>query len=155
MNQASSKMLWVYSFLTKLGFPFLGPMRMFCNNQVAIFIAKNPTFHERTKHIEIDCHDIWQWIISNLISTSYVGSSNQLTYIFTKRLSDTSYAIFSLKQRLFDLYALAWITILNYYFFKWYSGNLELLFFSLSLSLLSYINNLQNFCFNEFLFWVF
>jgi len=40
----------------ELGFRHHGPMPMFCDNQTAIYIAQNPVFHERTKHIEVDYH---------------------------------------------------------------------------------------------------
>ena len=84
MMYASFEMLWVCYFLQELDFPTKGDMPMYCDNQETIFLAKNPNFHERTKHIEIDCHDIHHQVLDGFITTLYVGSSHCLVYILTK-----------------------------------------------------------------------
>lgn len=50
--KATTKPVWMKSFLGELGFPIMGAMQLWCDNKAAIHIAHNPVFHERTKHIK-------------------------------------------------------------------------------------------------------
>ncbi|RVW46067.1 Retrovirus-related Pol polyprotein from transposon RE1 [Vitis vinifera] len=58
MVQATCEIMWLYHLLTEIGIKTPMPAKLWCDNQTTIHIASNPVYHERTKHIEVDCHFI-------------------------------------------------------------------------------------------------
>ncbi|RDX78684.1 Poly(ADP-ribose) glycohydrolase 1, partial [Mucuna pruriens] len=86
MPSATCELIWVKQLIQELKFADLQPMKLYCDNQAALYIAFNPVFHERTKHIKIDCHFVWEKLLAKEISAKFVNSSNQLVDISTKSL---------------------------------------------------------------------
>ena len=82
MTLATCEVIWLKHILQELRFGKDEQMKLICDNH----ISSNPVFHERTKHIEVDCHFIKEKIASRCISTSFVNSNDQLADIFTKSL---------------------------------------------------------------------
>lgn len=48
--------IWLRSLLKELNFPQEGPTEIYVDNQSAIALAKNPAFHDRSKHIDTKYH---------------------------------------------------------------------------------------------------
>ncbi|KAJ3684366.1 hypothetical protein LUZ61_013530 [Rhynchospora tenuis] len=86
MATTSCELIWLKTLLTSLGISHTQPMKLMCDSQAALHIAANPVFHERTKHIEIDCHYVRDQIQAGCIVASHIRTNEQLADIFTKAL---------------------------------------------------------------------
>ncbi|XP_019256359.1 PREDICTED: uncharacterized protein LOC109234752 [Nicotiana attenuata] len=82
MRRVTAEITWLVRLLVDL---FVPP------TLAAIYIARNLVFHERTKHVELDCHFIRQQYLSGLITLSFLPSKLQLADLFTKPLTGVSH----------------------------------------------------------------
>ena len=84
MDSAAAEVTWVVRLLEELGVSNLKHMELLCDNQSAFHIARNPVFHERTKHIEVDCHFTRDKVLEGLLQLTYLPTRYQLADVFTK-----------------------------------------------------------------------
>lgn len=105
MSIATREVQWLRQLLTDLGFPPTKPARLFCDSKSALYIVANPVFHERTKHIEIDCHRVRDAIKVGVITTAHVGTKEQLADVLTKALGKAQFVNLMSKLGVCDLHA--------------------------------------------------
>ncbi|XP_058004035.1 uncharacterized mitochondrial protein AtMg00810-like [Hevea brasiliensis] len=94
---------WLSYLLRDLQISLHLPIPLMCDNKAAVHISENPVFHERTKHIDIDCHIVRQQVLNKFISTSHIGAKTQLADLFTKCLNSSLFHQFLSKMGLVSL----------------------------------------------------
>ncbi|XP_019099627.1 PREDICTED: uncharacterized protein LOC109132466 [Camelina sativa] len=87
MRKLTNELTWLKELLKDLVIDSKQPITMHCDNEAAIHIATNSVFHERTKHIESDCHKVREKIEEGVVLPCHTRSQDQLADIFTKSAS--------------------------------------------------------------------
>jgi hypothetical protein len=76
----------VIQTLTDIQVEYDEPIPIYLDNISSINISKNPMMHSKTKHIPIKYHFLREQVAENNIRVEYVGTKEQVEYIFTKPL---------------------------------------------------------------------
>ncbi|XP_068474622.1 uncharacterized protein [Phaseolus vulgaris] len=104
LTSATCELQWLSFLLDDLRIPTTKNPVLYCDNQSALYIVGNPVFHERTKHLEIDCHIVREKLLSGLMHLLPISSSHQLAYILTKALPPRLFHSNLSKLELLDIF---------------------------------------------------
>ncbi|GAU40777.1 hypothetical protein TSUD_26570 [Trifolium subterraneum] len=105
LAQATCEGQWLLYLLKDFLIHHDSPILIYCDNKSAMHIAANPVFHERTKHIEIDCHVVRDKVQANVIHLLPVSSKEQIANIFTKSLHPGPFHMLQTKLGIIDMYS--------------------------------------------------
>lgn len=82
----TSELCWISSLLTELGISVSTKPVLYSDNIGATYLAANPVFHSRMKHIALDYHFVRQFVQSGQLRVTHVSSTDQLADALTKPL---------------------------------------------------------------------
>ena len=86
ITQAAKEFLWIQQLLKDLGRSEYAPKVLFTDSQGAIALAKNPQYHARTKHIDIQLHFIREHVNNGRIHLEYCPTEDMVADVMTKAL---------------------------------------------------------------------
>ncbi|KAF3645208.1 hypothetical protein FXO38_19763 [Capsicum annuum] len=105
LASTTPELTWIVRLFKELGAQVRLPIQVNTDSKTAMQIVANPVFHERTKHIEIDCHFVREKIQQGMIKTEYVPTKHQQTDILTEGLYRTQHEYLCSKLGMLNIFA--------------------------------------------------
>lgn len=100
MGITTFELLWLIQLLNDFDISLKEPIQLFCDNDVALQIATNPTFHKRTNHIQVYCHFVRDKVVDKTIKLMPIKLAMHLADMFTMLLPTTKLKPFMVKMGL-------------------------------------------------------
>ena len=91
LSEAAKKVKFVYIVLVSLGFKIKFPIVVRVDNLGAIFMSDNISVSQRTKHVDVRCRFIQQYVMEGFIKVIFVKTEDNDADLFTKNLSGDKY----------------------------------------------------------------
>jgi hypothetical protein len=86
---ATAELIWIQVLLRELGIDQSRSPTLWCDNIGATYLAANPIFHWRSKHIEVDYHFVRERVSSWQLEIQPISCKDQVADIMTKALPIT------------------------------------------------------------------
>jgi hypothetical protein len=90
-THASKEAVWLQRLCSGIGL-VQQAVRIECDSQSAIFLAKNPTYHSKTKHIDVQYHFVRDVIEEKKVSLMKVDTLKNVADLLTKSVSTENFS---------------------------------------------------------------
>ena len=99
----AAEIRWLCQLLLDLGILVQVPIRLFCGNISATYLAVNPVLHSRSKHIKVNYHFVSEMISKRHLQVKFIPTQSQVADIFTKGLSSQKFLQFKVNLSVVSL----------------------------------------------------
>lgn len=82
--EATQEAVWLKQLLSDMGYTLNAPVALFCDNQGALALTKNPLYQSRSKHFDILYHWIREKVEDQTILPHYIPTNLMLADFLTK-----------------------------------------------------------------------
>ena len=90
-THASKEAVWLQRLCSSMGL-VQGAIRIDCDSQSAIFLAKNPAYHSKTKHIDVQYHFVRDMIEDKKVLLVKVDTLKNIADALTKSVSSEMFS---------------------------------------------------------------
>jgi hypothetical protein len=94
INLASKEAVYIKALLKELGYYKQNKLPLYTDNNGALLLANNPTFHERTKYIAVKYYYIRDLINKGILDLIYISTKEQKADNLTKPLDKIKFREF-------------------------------------------------------------
>ena len=85
-SDSCKETIWLRTLLNAIDIPQTIPSPLKCDNNAAITLSSDPSFHNRVKHIDIKYHYIRECVDAKALDVVYVNTKDNIADAFTKPL---------------------------------------------------------------------
>ena len=86
MAECAKEAIYLERFIRELGLEDLGDITVYCDNKGSLKLVENPTFHARSRHIDIRDHFVRDAIRDRSVFVAYIPTEDQVADVMTKGL---------------------------------------------------------------------
>ncbi|WVZ08184.1 hypothetical protein V8G54_021530 [Vigna mungo] len=105
LANVTCELQWLTYILQDFHISIVQPTIVYCDNRSTIQNTTNQVFHERTKHIEIDCHIVKENINNDLLKLLPISTNEQVVDLFTKLLAQSTFKYLKFRLGMTDIYS--------------------------------------------------
>ena len=94
---ASCEAVWLRKFFGELFEKVLDTIVVYYDNKSRIRLAETPVFHDKSKHIEIKYHNVWDMVQRGEVRIHHIATDDHIADILTKPLLKGNFLVFKKK----------------------------------------------------------